>query len=70
MATSQLTVDMVRHVQRTLVLSFPASRGDFSLLFGGPNTREKSPLLAGKCCLPSSTTFNSFGGPKPRINRG
>ena len=40
MATSQLTVNMVKHVKRTLVLSFPARRGDFSLLFGGLNTRE------------------------------
>jgi len=50
MATSQLTVNMVKHVERTLVLSFPASRGDFSLLFGG--------RIPGKCCFPSSTTFN------------
>ena len=40
MATSRLTVNMVTHVQRALVLSFPAGRGDFFLLFGGPNTRE------------------------------
>lgn len=70
MATSQFTVNMVQHVQRTLVWSFLARKCDFSLLFGGPNTREKSPLLAGKCCLPSSTTFDSFVSPKARINRG
>ena len=26
--------------------------------------------IPGKCCLSSSTTFNSFVSPKPRINRG
>ena len=57
MATSQLTVNMVKHVQRTLVLSFPARRGDFSLLL---------PRIPRKCCLPSSTTFNRPFPSSPR----